>query len=319
MIWNKQKIIIKPNKNIEWLYNWASASCSIQLKRDENLIYTIYVTGRDSNGRSRIGYIRYDFYLDKLLEVSKKPIIDLGPAGSFDQNGTSYPSVIKTESRYLLFYTGWAQGVQVKWYNGLGLAESKDGLNFTKKSNAPIIHRNNLDYIGIGSSDIKYENNSYWGLFTRFESWDNEGVFHKYNIKFGNSNDGLNWSLSERPVIDFKSQNEYAIAKPSILIYKGIYLAWYCYRGDRYKIGFSASTNKVTWYRFDNLLGLDISEKTWENEMVCYPFVFQTKEKIIMLYNGNGYGSSGLGYATLEKSIFDNAINKIIIELNEKN
>jgi hypothetical protein len=34
--------------------------------------------------------------------------------------------------------------------------------------------------------------------------------------------------------------------------------------------------------------------------MICYPFVFEHKGKIYMLYNGNDYGKEGFGLAVLE-------------------
>jgi hypothetical protein len=34
--------------------------------------------------------------------------------------------------------------------------------------------------------------------------------------------------------------------------------------------------------------------------MISYPFVFQHKNFLYMLYNGNGYGKTGFGYATIK-------------------
>ena len=34
--------------------------------------------------------------------------------------------------------------------------------------------------------------------------------------------------------------------------------------------------------------------------MICYPFVFEHKSKIYMLYNGSDYGKEGFGLAVLE-------------------
>ena len=38
----------------------------------------------------------------------------------------------------------------------------------------------------------------------------------------------------------------------------------------------------------------------WDNEMVCYPYVFEHDGQIYMMYNGNGYGGTGVGLAILE-------------------
>jgi hypothetical protein len=32
--------------------------------------------------------------------------------------------------------------------------------------------------------------------------------------------------------------------------------------------------------------------------MTCYPFIINKKDKMIMFYNGNNFGKTGIGYAT---------------------
>ena len=49
--------------------------------------------------------------------------------------------------------------------------------------------------------------------------------------------------------------------------------------------------------RKDELSGIDVSESGWDSEMICYPFVFKYNGVKFMLYNGNGYGRTGFGYA----------------------
>jgi hypothetical protein len=34
--------------------------------------------------------------------------------------------------------------------------------------------------------------------------------------------------------------------------------------------------------------------------MTCYPSVFEIDDRIVMIYNGNGFGRTGFGYAVLE-------------------
>ncbi len=37
-----------------------------------------------------------------------------------------------------------------------------------------------------------------------------------------------------------------------------------------------------------------------DSEAISYPYIFIFKERKIMLYNGNGFGKTGFGYAVLE-------------------
>jgi len=44
-----------------------------------------------------------------------------------------------------------------------------------------------------------------------------------------------------------------------------------------------------------------VSEAGWDSEMICYPHVFEHNGEKHMLYNGNGYGKSGIGLAVLAR------------------
>ena len=81
---------------------------------------------------------------------------------------------------------------------------------------------------------------------------------------------------------------------------------WYSHRGESYKIGFAISTDGIHWERKDHLVGLDRSETGWDSEMLCYAYVFRHKDHLYMLYNGNDYGSAGLGLAKLPISCLEN-------------
>ncbi len=56
------------------------------------------------------------------------PVLKKGPAGNFDQNGVGSRHVSKVNGRYVMFY----EGNDGKWFGGIGMAESADGLNFTR-------------------------------------------------------------------------------------------------------------------------------------------------------------------------------------------
>jgi hypothetical protein len=50
--------------------------------------------------------------------------------------------------------------------------------------------------------------------------------------------------------------------------------------------------------------GIEYSNEGWDNQMQCYAYVFEFGDKLWMLYNGNDYGASGLGLASLSKEDF---------------
>jgi hypothetical protein len=83
---------------------------------------------------------------------------------------------------------------------------------------------------------------------------------------------------------------------------------WYCFRGsvdyrtDRgqsYRIGYAESTDGIRWERLDDLVGIERSDEGWDSVMMEYPFVYEHRGLKHMLYNGNGFGETGIGYAVL--------------------
>jgi len=99
-----------------------------------------------------------------------------------------------------------------------------------------------------------------------------------------------------------------ANARPCVLKEDGLYKMWYCYRGSidyrtdkrqSYRLGYAESADGISWIRKDEQVGIDVSEDGWDSTMICYPYVYVHKGRKYLLYNGNGFGESGIGYAVL--------------------
>ena len=80
-----------------------------------------------------------------------------------------------------------------------------------------------------------------------------------------------------------------------------VYRMWYSYRGAAYRIGYAESPDGLRWERRDAEAGIGLSASGWDSEMVAYPVVFDHAGERYMLYNGNGYGRTGIGLAVLER------------------
>ena len=120
---------------------------------------------------------------------------------------------------------------------------------------------------------------------------------HYYHIRYAESSDGLRWSRRARPCIDYASPDEYAISRPCVVRDRDAYRLWYASRGAAYRIGYAESADGLDWTRKDADAGLDVSAAGWDSEMVAYPCVFDAGGRRYLLYNGNGYGRTGIGLA----------------------
>jgi hypothetical protein len=300
-LWEKCGCILEPSSTIPWLAK-AAGPCFAKLRQGDPGCAELYVSGRDAEGRSRIGLVLYDLEENKVTHVAEEPSLSLGERGAFDENGTSYPYLVEDEGRDRMYYTGWIKGVHVRWYNELGVAESEDGKTFRRLSRAPIHLKNDADFIGIGSSCVIKDKDRWLMWYTRFDRWGGAGEHeHYYNIKHAVSDDGLNWRAEPSVCIDFAGPHEYAIAKPCVVKLNDRFVMWYSHRGQHYLPGVATSTDGLNWRRQDEAVGIAPSASGWDSEMLCYPFVLERGDDLFMFYNGNGYGASGLGVAVAEK------------------
>jgi len=301
MKWVKKGLIFEPTGKFNWMVTHAAAPYAERIGEDH---YRIYIYGRNSENKSQIGYLEININEPrKILHITENPVLGLGALGCFDDSGVMPSWVIDHENLKYLFYTGWTQGVTVPYYFYAGLAISRDGgKHFERVSKAPILERNSVDPYLTASPCVLIENGAWrmWYVSSVRRTLENSEAKTYYHINYAESKDGINWERRGIVCIDFKSKDEHAIARPCVLKEDGIYKMWYSYGGKSYRIGYAESKDGVNWERKDDEVGIDVSASGWDSEMIEYAFVFEHKGKKYMLYNGNGYGKTGLGYAIME-------------------
>ena len=67
-----------------------------------------------------------------------------------------------------------------------------------------------------------------------------------------------------------------------------------------YRLGYAYSNDLETWYREDEKVGINTSEKGWDSQMVTYPQVSEIDGKKYLFYCGNEFGKYGFGLAKLK-------------------
>lgn len=267
-------------------------------------LYRVYFSGRDVRNRSFIGYAEIDInHPGSILEMAKEPVLSPGELGCFDDNGVTPSWIVNHHGKKYLYYIGWKPRSTTRMSVVAGLAVSNDGgKNFTRVSRAPILSLTDKEPFSILTAPCVLKENDRWRMWyvSGFE-WVNPDL-PRYNIKFAESLDGVVWEQSSIVCIDSSSSEETALARPCVLKEAGIYKMWYSYKRDTftYRIGYAESKDGKDWQRMDEEEGIDISKSGWDSEMIEYAFVFNHKGKKYMLYNGNGYGSSGIGLAVEE-------------------
>ena len=300
MKWVKKGLIFEPLEAAAWMI--THAAIPFAERRDDDL-FRVYFCSRDRKNRAQIGYFEIDITNPRAaLRISDTPVIGLGKLGSFDESGVTTSWIVSWHGKQYQYYTGWSLGVTVPFYFYIGLAISEDrGGRFYKVSEAPVLERNQIDPYLTASPCVLIENDIWKMWYVSATHWEmaNNKPKHYYYIKYAESDDGMSWKRKGIVCIDYKDQYEYAIARPCVIKDGKIYKMWYTYRGKSYRIGYAESSDGTHWERKDEEVGIDVSKSGWDSEMIAYSFVFDHKGKRYMLYNGNGYGKTGIGLAVL--------------------
>jgi predicted GH43/DUF377 family glycosyl hydrolase len=303
MKWVKKGLIFKPQGDLDWMVSHAMIPFAESVGGD---LYRVYCAARDSQNRSNGAYVVVDIRNPKeILDMSKEPVLVPGDLGTFDDSGALPSWVVEHGNAKYMYYIGYNIGVTVPFRNFIGLAISQDrGASFHKVSRAPLLERNEVDPYLTVTPCVLIEDGLWRMWYTSATKWverKDDKPKHYYHIKYAESADGVHWDRQGVVCIDFQSADEYAIARPSVVREDDLYKMWYCHRGESYRIGYAESKDGIEWERKDEEVGIDVSGSGWDSEMIEYPFVFDHKGERYMLYNGNGYGRTGIGLAVLAK------------------
>ena len=310
MNWEKQGLIFKPEGNLSWSKSHAQVPFAFPL--DEDTVRIFYAT-RDDNSSSSTSFI--DVEADnpsKIKYIHNKPVLEKGERGSFDDSGTMPSWFVVHEDKLYLYYTAWNKSVEASYRLSIGVAVSTDqGVTFKKMFKGPILDRNINDPIWVGQPCVIKESNIWkmWYLSCeKIEIIDNHPEPF-YNVKYAESTDGVNWVRENKIAIDFDFGTIDAIGRPCVYKENGVYKMLHSnrralgYRDDKtasYAIGYSESNDGISWERKDDVVGIAKSKKGWDSVMNEYCTTYVHKGIRYLIYNGNGFGASGFGYAILK-------------------
>lgn len=306
MKWKKMGFLFKPDASIDWMQSHAQTPTVLVLYDR----FRIFFATRNNEGKSQIAVLDVDkANPQKIIALHKQPALSFGKPGTFDSDGVMPSSVLTNNNQLWMYYTGWNQRITVPYHNATGLAVSDDnGLSFHRLSDGPIMDRTYSEpYIAV-TPYVIHEQGIWKMWYTSGIKW--ELVDSKYEpiyvIKYATSFNGIDWNRTPNLVIQ-QSYNNEVFSRPTILKKNNTYHLWFCYRGccdyrdgkHAYQIGYAQSIDGINWIRRDADAGIYLSQDDWDSTMLCYPYVFSDELNHYMIYNGNGFGASGIGYALL--------------------
>jgi len=312
--WKKIGKVFDPTeyKNDIWLNEFAQAPSVLEFE-DYIRVYFSCRPKADEKGQ----YVSYSSYVDldkenfQVIDVAKKPILELGDIGTFDEFGTYPVSVIKSDNKYMAYYGGWTRCESVPFNVAIGYAESDDGKIFKRLGNGPILSYSIDEPFILSGPKIRKFNDTFYLFYIAGRKWVivNGKPEPIYKIRMAHSQDGIHWIKHNKDLIDNLLNENEAQASPDVIFSNGRYHMFFCYREasdfrhnkDRsYRIGYAYSDDLINWHRDDSKVGLDVSEDGWDSQMLAYPHIVNLNNKTYMFYLGNEVGRYGFGVAELE-------------------
>jgi hypothetical protein len=307
MRWQKRGQIVFPPIARSWSVSHAQPT---PLRIDDATI-RIYFGTRDAANRTRPAFIDVDAaHPERVLHVHDRPVMDLGALGCFDDAGVMPSCVIDAGDRQLMYYAGWNTSTTVPYRISIGVAQSDDGgLTFRRMFDGPILDRTAHEPHFCSTPFVLRDGSLFRMWYLSCVGWDNYAgrPEPRYLIRQAQSSDGIEWQRTTVPAVDPVTPAE-CLARPWVFRLGKLWKMWYCrrsqagYRTDKsksYRIGCAESADGTTWRREEQGGGgLDVSPDGWDSEMTAYPAIYEHRGMLHLLYNGNGFGANGFGYAT---------------------
>lgn len=298
MKWKKLGNIFNLEKKNSKMWSHTANPTILFLDKDT---LRIFYSMRDKEGKSNLSYFDYSMKDLECIKCSTNISLEYGKIGEIDESGIGAGNIINIEGKEYIYYMAWQNENKAHWRGDIARAKlDKKREYFEKDRTFKFSIAKDIDKVSLSYPFLLKKENKYYMWYGSTITWDygNGEMLHIINV--AESDDGKEF-YNRKQALKYKIGEYQAFSRPSVIYYKDKWRMWFSYRGngDLYKIGYAESDDMDNWEIIES--GINISNKGWDSEMVCYPYVFEYKDKLYMLYNGNGYGKTGIGLAILEE------------------
>jgi hypothetical protein len=270
----------------------------------EGDVYRIFYSGRDEKNRSSVGAVDIDIIQRKVVTDHCVPFFEHGAEGSFYSDGVSIGNCYVADGVMYMLFMGWQNPSGGHWRGDIGRLVVTPNLTLKVDKEQPFLSSDSTDPISLSYPWVEAKPDGGYDMWygsTRMWDAGNGEMIHV--IQHATSFDGNTWNRTGLAV-PYEIGIAQAFSRPSLVANDdGDFGMWFSYRsgaGEKYRIGYARSCDRVNWVLDLSQSGIDVSNIGWDSEMIEYPFVFKHNEVQYMLYNGNGYGRTGFGLAAIE-------------------
>ncbi len=278
-------------------------------------LWRVYFAGWDQDKRSRI--LAVDVDPTRSMQVVGEhfsPLFDLGQIGTFDHSGTIPCCAIAVGSEVWLYYFGLYLRKDVPAAAAIGLAVSDDGLHFRRPYLGPVLGTGPLDPFFSSTPCVRRYGDGYRMWYVSGLPWTLSGPDGRpdpaHGIRLAHSRDGRLWAPDTVRVMEPREPAETGLARPWIVPSGAGGQFYYSRRGGGYREGgqtpyhiarvaMDAESGQVT----GSPVALEYENPPqpgdFDSWMQAYSCVLPCGDDLIMVYNGNDFGKTGIGWARL--------------------
>jgi predicted GH43/DUF377 family glycosyl hydrolase len=203
--WRKQEIVLRAAAGSYIAANGSALSYGGQF-------WYWYETG--ARDRLRISLARSADA--RAWQPEPAPVVDAGPAGSWDERAVADPYVIRIEPYFYLYYLGQDRAARQR----IGVARSGDGVHWEKLRSNPVVEMDEEE-AGIGEPAVWQSDGFYWMLYTVRDFAEN-----RY-LRLARSTDGVRWTKLAVQYKGTQAWNSKAICDPTVVVEGGRILVWF--------------------------------------------------------------------------------------------
>ncbi|MBI3987349.1 MAG: hypothetical protein HY343_10530 [Lentisphaerae bacterium] len=293
----------------------AGAAHVVQLGDRYRMVYW----GTDADGRHVILQAEAPVEQPNRWTPIGGPLIGPQSDKPYNTGGPSFPFLLPvTETYWLLYFCAWgSKRPDGRLPNTTGVAISEDaGRSWRYVADNPIIPLDRpYDQKGTGSLWVLLENGRFRMYYTAIGAYGPkpEGVttghgdtIPRIGIAYAESEDGLHWSkpapeLLVSPRGFDVEPYEYICSKPCVVRDESGYVLWVNTFGTAYRVHRLTSRDGLHWTWASRVgpegeLGAG-APSAFDDHQRSYPTVIPYRDQYRCWYTGNGFGTTGMGYA----------------------
>ena len=275
---------------------WVSHAAFPTLISAADNKFDLLVSSRDELQKSSCSYLTVELQGPNLqiTHVAKEPLLAPGQPGCFDESGVNVTHAQLSDGELTVWYHGWLLKRDGGWLNSIGCAKGTLQHGLKRISSAPAFDRGPEDPTSLGYP--------FWldlptGRTLLYCSYDVYGVPplgqpYSYRVKAA-SGPSL---IRTGPLLPHTGTLE-AQSRPTVVYFSGRYRMFLSVKGPRYHICGAESHDGITWSWSSDEWSLYPSGSSGEVLEVAYSYVFEHEGQLLMFYNGDSHGETGLGLA----------------------